>query len=389
MKNLMSDFSFSTIFAGIIALLVGYTSSAVIVYQAAIAAGASTVVASSWLGVLCVSMGALTIFLSLKYKTPIMFAWSTAGAALLYTSVNGIPMEEIIGAFIFSASLILLSGLSGYFEKVMKRIPVGIASAMLAGVLLHFAFEVFISMKTQMFLAMSLFLVYLIGRRFFQRFNIVVVFCIGMMIAWLQNLLHFPPVDFAVLNPVFVSPRFSIQAIISIGVPLFFVTMSSQNLTGVAVLRAFNYHPPISKLISWSGLTNLLVAPFGGFTLNLSALTAAMCMGIEAHPDEKKRYTAAVSSGVLYIVVGLFSGAVVSVLTAFPRELIMSIAGLALISTISNGIVSAVQHEADREASLMTFFVTASGVSLWGVGAAFWGLVAGTLVSITLKYKKN
>lgn len=389
MKNVLKDFSISAFVAGFVAVLVGYTSSAVIVYQAAIASGASPLEASSWLGVLCVSMGALTIFLSIKYKAPVMFAWSTAGGALLITSVAGIPLPDIIGAFIFSAALIFLCGITGFFEKIMNRIPVGIASGMLSGVLLHFAFEIFLSMKTQMLLSMVMFLVYVFGRRYFQRYNILIVLCTGMMVAWLQNLLHFQPMDFSPLKPIFVSPTFHWSALVSVGIPLFVVTMSSQNLTGIAVMKAFDYKPEVSKLITWSGVVNLLIAPFGGYTLNLSALTAALCMGPEAHPDEKKRYMAAVSCGLIYIPVGIFSSAVVGLFAAFPKELVMTIAGLALLSTINNGLITAVHHEEDREASMITFFVTASGVSMFGIGAAFWGLVVGSLVSLILKYKKK
>lgn len=388
MKNTLNDFSLSTIVAGFIAVLVGYTSSAVIVFQAATAAGATAAQAGTWLGIICVAMGILTIFLSLKYKIPVMFAWSTPGAALLITGAGGFSLSEMIGVFIFSAVMILICGITGFFEKMMDKIPVGIASAMLAGILLKFAFDIFHSMNTQIVLSMVMFLTYMIGRRFFQRYNIVIVLCFGVMIAWLQNLLHFTPVDFTILRPEFISPTFSLASIISLGIPLFVVTMTSQNMTGVAVIKAFDYKPEISKIISWAGFTNLLIAPFGGYSLNLSAMTAAICMGPEAHPDETKRYTAAISNGVIYIFVGLFSSAIVGIFTAFPKELVMTIAGLALIGTISSGIISAVHHEQDREASMVTFFVAASGISLFGIGSAFWALVAGCIFSLILKLKK-
>ena len=270
----------------------------------------------------------------------------------------------------------------------MKKIPVGIASAMLAGILLHFALDVFTSMKTHMLLVMSMFIVYAVGKRFFARFNIVVVLCVGMMVAWLQGLMNFTPIEFGLMKPVFTTPTLNWQVLFSIGFPLFVVTMTSQNMTGLAVMRANHYKPEVSKLITYSGLTNLLVAPFGGYALNLSALTAAICMGPEADPDPKKRYTAAISSGLIYIPVGLFSGAVVGVFNAFPKELVMAIAGLALMGTINNGLMSAVTHEEDREAAMITFFVTASGVMLFGISSAFWGLVAGSLASFIFKFKK-
>lgn len=387
MQKILKDFSLSTLVAGIIAVLVGYTSSAVIVFQAASAAGATPLEASSWLGIICVSMGALTIFLSLKYRIPVMFAWSTAGGALLVTSLAGIPLTETIGAFIFSAALILLCGLTGFFEKMMNRIPVAIVSAMLAGVLLNFAMKVFLAMKDQMALSMTMFVVYLLGRRFFPRFNIVIVLISGMMMAWFLDLMHFTPLNFAILQPVLIRPTFNPSVLISIGIPLFVVTMSSQNLTGIAVMKSFGYKPEISKLISWSGLVNLVIAPFGGYTLNLSALTAAICMGPESHIDRDRRYTAAVACGLIYIVIGVFSGAVVSLFTAFPKELIVTIAGLALMTTINNGLATVIEHKDDREAAMITFFVTASGLSLFGIGAAFWGLVAGSLAGLIFKIK--
>ena len=388
MKNTLKAFSLSTVVAGFIAVLVGYTSSAVIVFQAASALGATPAQAGAWLGVICVAMGFLTVLLSSKYKIPVMFAWSTPGAALLITSAGRVPLSDSIGVFIFSAAMIFLCGATGFFEKIMNKIPVGIASAMLAGILLQFVFEIFNSMKTQFVLAIIMLVTYMIGRRFFQRYNIVIVLCLGIMIAWLQDLLHFGPIDFSILRPEFISPTFSLASIISVGIPLFVVTMTSQNMTGVAVMKAFDYKPEISKIVGWSGLGNLVIAPFGGYTINLAAITAAICMGPEAHPDEKRRYTAAITSGLIYIVIGLFSSAIVGIFIAFPKELTMTIAGLALIGTISSGLISAVHHESDREASMITFFVTASGVSFLGIGPAFWGLVAGCIFSLILKLKK-
>jgi benzoate membrane transport protein len=385
MKNLINDFSFSTIVAGLIAVLVGFTSSAIIVFKAADAAGASSLEAGSWLGMLCIAMGALTIILSLKYKDPIMFAWSTPGAALLIASLHGEKLSDIIGAFVFSALLIFLAGITGVFEKIIKRIPVGIASAMLAGILLHFAFDIFTSMKVNTALVLTMFVVYVFGKKFFPRVNIALVLLVGIIIASSQGLLHLQPLEISLLKPVFTTPTFNWQVLFNIGLPLFIVTMTSQNMTGLAVLRAYNYKPEISKLIAYSGFTNLLIAPFGGFTINLSALTAAICMGPEAHPDSKKRYTAAISSGIIYIIIGLFAGAVVGIFNTFPKELIMTVAGLALLSTITNGIASAVLHEEDREAAMMTFFVTASGLTLFSIGSAFWGIVAGIFVSLIFK----
>ncbi|MBC7711857.1 MAG: benzoate/H(+) symporter BenE family transporter [Rhizobacter sp.] len=389
MEKVLKDYTLSAFIAGFVAVLVGYTSSAVIVFQAAIAAGATPAEASSWLGIICVSMGALTIYLSLKYRIPLMFAWSTAGAALLITSLHGLILSDIIGAFVFSALLIFLCGVTGLFEKVMNKIPVAMASAMLAGILFHLVLEIFTSMQTMFWPILLMFIVYVFGRRFFPRYNIVFVLFTGVMVSWLLNLLHFSPLDFTILKPVFTKPTFNLTVLISIGIPLFMVTMASQNLTGIAVMKTYGYKPEVSKIISWSGFVNLLIAPFGGFALNLSAITAAICMGHEAHPDHKKRYIAAVSMGAIYIVAGIFSGVVASLFAVFPKELIMAIAGLALMNTVNSGLTTIFDHKEEKETAMITFFVTASGVSILGIGAAFWGLVAGSLAGLVLKYKRG
>ncbi len=379
MKTYFQDLSFSSATAGLVSVLVGYSSSAIIVYQAAISSGATPAEASSWLGILCLAMGLLGIFLSLKSKIPTMYAWSTAGAALLITSAEGLTLPQIMGAFLLSATLITLSGLTGIFEKVMNRIPTALSSAMLAGVLLHFALDVFVAMKTQLLLTFILFLVYLFARRFSARSSIVFVLAAGIMLYWFEGLLIFPEIKGAFLEPHFVKPEWSLKAAISLGLPLFVVTMASQNLTGVTVLQSHGYKISISKLITISGLTNLLIAPFGGFTLNLSALTAAICMGPEAHPDPDKRYTAAVTSGIIYLFIGIFSGVVATFFSAFPKEFVMAIAGLALFTTINSSLTQSLKDDSDREAAIITFFITASGVSLFGIGAAFWGLIGGCL----------
>jgi benzoate membrane transport protein len=385
MKKYFNDSTFTTTAAGLVSVLVGFTSSAIIVYQAAMTAGANAHEASSWLGVLCLSMGFLGVFLSIKTRVPVMFAWSTAGAALLINSVHGLSINEIIGSFVVSAFLITISGCTGLFEKLMNRIPISISSAMLAGVLLHFALDVFVAMKSQFLLTFVLFIVYILARRINPRLSIVFVLIAGVMLYWISGLLTFPVVDAAFLKPSFTFPAFTVRSIVGLAIPLFVVTMSSQNLTGVTVLRSFGYQIPISPLITSSGILNLITAPFGGFTLNLSALTAAICMGPESHPDPTKRYSAAVTSGLIYLVIGLFSGFVVTLFSAFPKELIMALAGIALFGTIGNSLTHAIEEEQNREASLITFFITASGVSLFGIGAAFWGLVGGSLCLLVKK----
>ncbi|GHA89149.1 benzoate/H(+) symporter BenE family transporter [Modicisalibacter luteus] len=375
--SLLRDMAASSVVSGFVAVLVGYTSSAAIIFQAAEAAGASQAQISSWLWALGIGTGLTTLGFSLRYRMPLLTAWSTPGAALLATSLPGIPMSEAIGAFLFSALLITLCGVTGLFERIMHRIPQAIASAMLAGVLLRFGLDIFIAMESRWLLPLSMFITYLLAKRLRPRYAIVCVLAVGIAVAMMQGLLDIESIEPALAVPIFTMPSFSLSTLIGVGIPLFVVTMASQNLPGIAVIRASGYSPPLSPLIGWTGAVTLALAPFGGFAFNLAAITAAICMGPEAHDQPARRYTAAVSAGVFYLLTGLLGATVTALFTAFPRELIMAIAGLALLATIGSGLATAVREETHREAALITFLVTASGIGMLGIGSAFWGLLAG------------
>ncbi|MBD1866075.1 benzoate/H(+) symporter BenE family transporter [Cyanobacteria bacterium FACHB-471] len=386
--TLLKDFSVSAAIAGFVTVLVGFTSSAVIVFQAAQAFDASPAEIGSWMGALGLGMGLTCIVLSLRYRVPVVTAWSTPGAAMLITTATGVPMEEAIGAFLISAVLITLCGFSGWFERAINRIPMSIAAGMLAGVLLRFGLDVFISMQTQFVMTFSMFCIYLIMRRFSPRYAVVTALILGILIAGSQGLLQIDTLRLQLAEPVLTTPRFSLSALIGVALPLFVVTMASQNVPGVAVIRASGYTVPISPLIGWTGATTLVLAPFGAFALNLAAITAAICMGREAHEDPARRYVAAIASGVFYLIIGLFGGTVGSIFAAFPQELVLAIAGLALLGTIGNGLLTALIQEKEREPALITFLVTASGITLFGVGSAFWGLVAGGLAIAISQVKR-
>jgi len=267
----------------------------------------------------------------------------------------------------------------------MNRIPMPIASGMLAGVLLRFGLDVFVAMKTQFFMAFAMFCTYLVLRRVLPRYAVVFALVVGILIAGALGLLRIDAVHVELGHPVFTMPHFSLSALIGVALPLFVVTMASQNVPGVAVMRASGYATPASPLIGWTGVATLILAPFGAFALNLAAITAAICMGREAHEDAAKRYVAAVAAGVFYIMIGLFGATVGAVFAAFPQELVLGIAGLALLGTIGNGLATALSQEREREAALVTFLVTASGVALFGIGSAFWGLLAGALSLAVLR----
>ena len=385
--RLLKDFSASAVIAGFVAVLVGFTSSAVIVFQAAQTLHASAAEIASWMCALGLGMGLTSIVLSMRFRVPVLTAWSTPGAAMLITSAAGVSMGEAVGAFLVSAALITLSGFSGWFERMIGRIPISIASGMLAGVLLRFGLDAFAAMRSQFALVFPMFCAYLICRRLLPRYAIVVTLLLGIVLAATQGLLRVDDVRLEVATPVFTVPEFSWQALVGVALPLYVVTMASQNVPGVAVIRASGYQVPISPLIGWTGAANLLLAPFGGFALNLAAITAAICMGREAHEDPARRYVAAIAAGAFYLLIGLFGATVGSLFLAFPKELILAIAGLALLGTIGNGLAAALGNESEREPALLTFLVTASGIALAGIGSAFWGLLVGLAALLVLRTK--
>ncbi len=387
--SLRTDLSLSAVVAGFVTVLVGFTSSAVIVFQAARAVGANQAEISSWMWALGIGMGVTCIGLSLYYRQPVVTAWSTPGAAMLITSAASVSLPESIGAFLVSGALITLAGFSGWFERSLQRIPISIASAMLAGVLFRFGLDVFVSMQAEFELVFAMFLVYLIFRRTLPRYAIIAALLIGLISAALRDLLHINDVNWQLALPIFTAPVFSLSALIGIALPLFIVTMALQNVPGVAALRASGYTSvPISPLIDWTGAATMLLAPFGAFALNLAAITAAICLGREAHEDPTKRYVAAVAAGVFYILIGVFGATVAALFVALPNELVLAIAGLALLGTIGNGLAAALVNEKEREPALVTFLVTASGVALLSIGSAFWGLLAGILVWVILRFRR-
>lgn len=384
-RSLLRDLSLPAVVAGFITVLVGFASSAVIVFQAAQAVGATQAQIASWMWALGLGMGVTCIGLSLRYRVPVVTAWSTPGAAMLVVGTGAVAYSDAIGAFVLAAVLGMLAGFSGVFAKVMRRVPMALAAGMLAGVLLRFGLDVFVSMGTQLGMALAMFATWLVGRRLFPRYAVIATLLVGVGVAATQGLLHAEQLRLELAAPEFTWPTLSWPAVFGIALPLFVVTMASQNIPGVAVIRASGYDTPISPVIGWIGVVNTVLAPFGAYGLNLAAITAAICMGREAHEDPARRYTAAVAAGAFYIVVGLFGATVAAVFAAFPKELVACVAGIALFGTIANSLAMALREESDREAALVTFLVTASGLSLAGIGSAFWGLVAGGICLVALR----
>lgn len=384
----MSRLRLSHLSAGFIAVLVGYTSSAAIVFQAAHAAGATPAEMSSWLWALGLGMGFTCIGLSLYFKEPILTAWSTPGAALLITGLAGLSMSEAIGIFLFNSLLITLAGFSGLFERLMRYVPKTLAAAMLAGVLLRFGIDVFVVLPTQGWLVGIMLVCFLVARRYLPLYAVPLTFFVGLGATATLGLFQMQHFALTFAQPLWMTPTFSVTSLIGVGIPLFIVSMASQNVPGLAVLRANGYTTPASPLIGFTGLAGLLLAPFGGFSFNLAAITAAMCMSKDADADPKQRYLASVCAGCFYVITGVLGATVVSVFAAFPQALIVTIAGLALLGTIGNGLATALSEAKERDAAVITFLVTASGLSLFGLNSAFWGLALG-MVTAVLNHRKS
>ena len=381
LQALVRDFSLASLVAGFVAVLVGFTSSVAIVFAAAQALGATPAQATSWIWALGLGMGLTSIGLSWWYREPVLTAWSTPGAALI-AGTSGLAMGEAIGAFVACGVLIFWAGASGIFERAMDRIPQAIAAALLAGVLARFGLDAVAAVKTAPLLVLTMLLVFLAGRRAWPRYAVPGVLLAGLVVAAMQGRMQWSRIAWEAAAPLWTTPVFTWSAFIGLVLPLFVVTMASQNLPGVAAQRAAGYRTPVSAPVAVTGAATVLLAPFGGYAFNLAAITAAICLGPEAQEDPARRYTASIAAGLFYIAIGLVGGAVIGLLQAFPRELVLVLAGLALLGTIAGGLVAALKDERHRDAAALTFLVTLSGVTVAGIGSAFWGLIAGALAFV-------
>lgn len=363
----------------VVAVLVGFASSIAIVFTAAQRSGASNSQIGSWIAALCISMGLCSMWLSVRYRTPIMLVWSVPGATLLAAMPAGGRLSDSTGAFVLCGVLLFLTGLTGVFDRFVKRIPLPLASALLAGVLTRFAIEAFgaVTPHESQVMVLAMFATYVVARRLVPTFAAIAVLVTGVVVAALQGRIGGGHVPVGLVHLSFVRPTASVGALIGIGVPLYVVTMAAQNMPGTAVLRSHGYDVPVSPAITLSGAATVLGAPFGLFAINLAAITAALVMGPDIHPDRDKRYPAAVATGGLYVLVGLLGGSVAGLIGLFPKALVIGVAAFALIPTITGGVVGAVADPDQREAAVIVFLITVSGLSMAGIGAPFWALIAG------------
>jgi benzoate membrane transport protein len=365
--------------AGLVAVVIGFASSVALIYQTVVNLGGDASLASSWILTLGLSMGITSIALSFYYRVPILIAWSTPGAALLISNTQSFNINEAVAGFMFSALLIFLCGITGWFEKLINKLPFQLASAMLGGILVNFGIDVFNQMNEAPLLVIVMLFSYLTCRQLMPKFTMLFVLIISVVLAWQLELITFTSLSWQLSKFSYVSPEFTVSAILGIGIPLFLVTMAAQNLPGIAVLKAHNYKTPVSSILSVTGFVNMLAAPFGGYAINLAAITAAICMTEDVDKDPKKRYWAAVSGGGFYLLMAISAGYLMQAFASLPNALIYSLAGMALFTTINSSIQQALSDDKMSEAAIITFLVTASNLSLWDISSVLWGLIAGSI----------
>lgn len=387
MQKLLQDFSIPAVFAGFITFLIGISVSAVLVIQAAQLLGANPEQITSWFWALGLGIGLSGLILSWKFKYPVATSWSTAALALIIATASGYSLYEAIGAFLVSGLLTATLGFLGIFEKIISYIPQSLTSAMLAGVLLKFGIALFASMQNDWAFILSLLAVYIVTKRLWARYCIVITVIAGIIICPFFMEFHVPTLQWGLAKPVWMTPEFTWSAILGLALPLFVINMASQYLPGIAMIKSYGYKPHVNQLIGWTGTAQTLLAPFGCYTVNIAAISAAVSLDDQVHPDPAKRYIAGMSCGFFYILMGLFAATLTSLLMSFPHLFIVALAGIALFGTISHNIAIAFHEVKDREAALLTFLFSASGVQFFGIGSVFWGLLFGFAVSFILNFK--
>ncbi|MCG8294747.1 benzoate/H(+) symporter BenE family transporter [Pseudomonas entomophila] len=379
MKTLFKDCSLSAVVAGCIATLISYAGPLVIIFHAAEAGGLSHAQLSSWVWAVSLGSGALGLLLSLRYRAPVVIAWSIPGSALLVTALPQLGLAQAVGAYLVANLILLLIGLSGAFDRLVARLPGSIAAGLQAGILFSFGSEVFRALPVQPLLVLAMFVTYVLVRRAQPRYAVAAVLAVGALVTLASGEFRGGELVLALAAPQWIAPQFSLLATLNLALPLVLVALTGQFMPGMAVLRNAGYGTPASPLISASAVVGALLAPFGCHGLNLAAVTASLCTGREAHEDPRRRYVAALAGSVLYLVLGIAGATLISLFAAFPTALVATLAGLALYGAISEALARSLANPGERDAGLFTFLVTASGMAYLGLSAAFWGLLFGLL----------
>lgn len=387
-QTLKQDWSISASVAGFLAVLISYAGPLIIFFQAAQAAQVSEAMMASWIWGVSIGAAVSGIYLSIKYKTPIITAWSAPGTALLVTVFPEMSLNEAISAYIISAVVIFFVGLTGSFDKILRWIPNGIAAGMMAGILFQFGLELFVATDTLPIIVFSMLCCYLFAKRFSPRYTMIWVLLCGVLLSIFLGRVNPIDMELSITLPMIIWPEWSWNATFNLAIPLILVSLTGQFLPGMAILNLSGYDTPAKPIVSIASIASLAVACVGGITIVLAAITAALCTGKDAHELKEKRYIAGVANGIFYLLGGLFASSIVMVFSLLPKELVAALAGLALIGAIATNITIAMKDDEQRDAALITFLATASGMSFLGLSSVFWGIVIGMVAYYILTKKR-
>ncbi|MBP4172565.1 benzoate/H(+) symporter BenE [Acinetobacter baumannii] len=383
-KTLKNDWSISATVAGFLAVLISYSGPLIIFFQAAQRAHVSTDMMVSWIWGISISAAVSGIYLSIKYKTPVITAWSAPGTALLVTLFPNISLNEAVAAYITSAIVIFLIGITGYFDKLLKWIPQDVAAGMMAGILFQFGISLFTASDSMPLIVFSMLIVFLIAKRLMPRYTMIWVLAAGVLLSLILGKMNPVDVNFNLAIPQWISPEWTWNSTLNLAVPLILVSLTGQFLPGMAIMKLSGYDTPAKPIITATSIASLAVACVGGITIVLASITAALCMGKDAHELKEKRYIAGIANGIFYILGGLFAGSIVMLFSLLPKELVAALAGLALLGAIATNISVAMKNDGQRDAALITFLASASGMHFLGLSSVFWGICIGVIAHFIL-----
>lgn len=384
LQTLKRDWSISATVAGFLAVLISYSGPLIIFFQAAQQAQVPTDMMASWIWGISIGAALAGIFLSIKFKVPVITAWSAPGTALLVTLFPQISLNEAVAAYITSAVVIFIIGASGYFDKLLKWIPQDIAAAMMAGILFQFGLGLFLAKNSMPMIVFGMLAVFLFAKRLSPRYAMVWVLFTGVALSLLLGKMNPITMDFSLAIPHFIQPEWTWNSTLNLALPLILVSLTGQFLPGMAIMKLSGYDTPAKPIITTTSIASLAVACVGGITIVLASITAALCMGKDAHELKEKRYIAGIANGIFYILGGLFAGSIVMLFSLLPKELVAALAGLALLGAIGTNISAAMKNETHRDAALITFLATASGMHFLGLSSVFWGICIGLFAHVVL-----
>ncbi len=384
LKTLKNDWSISATVAGFLAVLISYSGPLIIFFQAAQRAHVSTDMMVSWIWGISIGAAVSGIYLSIKYKTPVITAWSAPGTALLVTLFPNVSLNEAVAAYITSAIVIFLIGVTGYFDKLLKWIPQDVAAGMMAGILFQFGIGLFTASDSMPFIVFSMLIVFLIAKRLMPRYTMIWVLAAGVLLSLILGKMNPVDVSFSLAIPQWISPEWTWNSTLNLAIPLILVSLTGQFLPGMAIMKLSGYNNPAKPIITVTSIASLAVACVGGITIVLASITAALCMGKDAHELKEKRYIAGIANGIFYILGGLFAGSIVMLFSLLPKELVAALAGLALLGAIATNISVAMKNDSQRDAALITFLATASGMHFLGLSSVFWGICIGVIAHFIL-----